>query len=61
MFALARVLGLAAVTSAAPIITITTRPTTVYSTVTSKLRIQGTGFGGGDGEKIHLSFIPKIS
>ncbi|KAH8072687.1 hypothetical protein JL721_3330 [Aureococcus anophagefferens] len=47
-------------TSAAPIITITTRPTTVYSTVTSKLRIQGQASGRGR-RKIHLSFIPKIS
>ena len=52
---------LAAVGDAAAVITIAPRPTTVYSTVTSKLRIQGTGFGSGDGDKIHLGFIPKIA
>mmetsp|Transcript_21649 Transcript_21649/g.66561 ORF Transcript_21649/g.66561 Transcript_21649/m.66561 type:complete len:957 (+) Transcript_21649:165-3035(+) len=41
-------------------ISIASNPTAVYSTVTSKLRIQGDGFGDGDGTNLHLTFVPAI-
>lgn len=50
----------AAVAAAAPTITVNARPATVYSSVSSKMRIQGTGFGTAGGENIKLKFIPAM-
>mmetsp|Transcript_9513 Transcript_9513/g.30411 ORF Transcript_9513/g.30411 Transcript_9513/m.30411 type:complete len:918 (+) Transcript_9513:48-2801(+) len=43
----------------APLVTVTERPSLVYSTVSPKLRLQGTGFRG-DGSSLRLKFVPTI-
>eukprot|EP00632_Arachnochrysis_sp_CCMP2950_P012529 CAMPEP_0185693838 /NCGR_PEP_ID=MMETSP1164-20130828/3499_1 /TAXON_ID=1104430 /ORGANISM="Chrysoreinhardia sp, Strain CCMP2950" /LENGTH=914 /DNA_ID=CAMNT_0028360647 /DNA_START=66 /DNA_END=2810 /DNA_ORIENTATION=+ len=63
MAALTKVLvaaSLVGLAGAAPVVTVSSRSALIYSNVTQKLRLQGTGFKG-DGDNIHLKFVPTMS